>query len=186
MISNSRLLLPPLSRQRCFLRINPFSSKSLMARFTVLTDRCSSLAMVPIAGEQVPSLFARSFRYRYTATALWGSSASYIFLSYAMLNLISTRRTLLLAFFHVKHRSSSALYALIQCRFRTSLHILILCPENLSDLCHRFIHLGLQHTTASGCCALFRTFWLLVHTAHISADNLFFNLLLIRIRHLSF
>ena len=72
MISNSRLLLPPLSRQRCFLHITPLSSKSLMARFTVLTDRCSSLAMVPIAGQQVLHLLAQLSRYRYTAMALCG------------------------------------------------------------------------------------------------------------------
>lgn len=62
---------------------------------------------------------------------------------------------------------------------------LILCPKSLSDLCHRFVHLRLQHTTISGRSALLRTFRLLIHTAHISADNLFFNLLLVCIGYLS-
>ncbi len=44
------------------------------------------LAMVPIAGQQVPSLSAWSCRYKKTAMALWGRAVSYIFLSYSMLN----------------------------------------------------------------------------------------------------
>ena len=64
-----RLDLPPFCRYRCSVSIRPAARRSRSARFTVLTDRCRSCAIVGIAGQHCPASLARSDRYRYTETA---------------------------------------------------------------------------------------------------------------------
>ena len=75
---NNRLLLPPCSRYRCSVWINPSFLRSRKARRTVDCDNFKSRAMVGIAGQHSPSLLARSARYAYTVTALCGRSEWYI------------------------------------------------------------------------------------------------------------
>ena len=53
---------------------NPAFSRSRTPRRTVLSDIFSSLAMVGMAGQHTPSLFALPRRYRYTAMARLGRS----------------------------------------------------------------------------------------------------------------
>ena len=75
-------LLPPFFRKRCSRSKNPAFSRSASARSTVRLDSFRSEAMVPIAGKQLLSLFARFLRYMYTVTALCGRSAAYTELKY--------------------------------------------------------------------------------------------------------
>lgn len=53
----------PFSRHRGSLVSQPVCSKSLRARCTVERDRLNSLDIVDTAGQQMPSLLARSTRY---------------------------------------------------------------------------------------------------------------------------
>ena len=73
---------PPFVRHLALRLIKPFCSRSSSARNTVLLERLRSEAMVPIAGKQLLSLFARFLRYMYTVTALCGRSAAYTELKY--------------------------------------------------------------------------------------------------------
>ena len=58
----------------------PSRTRSRRALLMVLSDIFNSRAMVGIAGQQKPSLFALPRRYRYTAMARLGSSLWYSFL----------------------------------------------------------------------------------------------------------
>lgn len=62
---------------------------------------------------------------------------------------------------------------------------LILRPQRLTDSCHVFIHLCLLHSSTPVCCILPCVFLFFLRTAHISADNLLLNLLLVHIRYFS-
>lgn len=56
---NSNVLLPPFSRKRCSVLITPADRRSASALRTVDSDKCNSLAMVGMAGQQVPALLQR-------------------------------------------------------------------------------------------------------------------------------
>lgn len=58
----SKLLHPPFSRYRCSVFINPAFFKSFIARWTVDSESFRSLAMVEIAGQQMPELLALADR----------------------------------------------------------------------------------------------------------------------------